>query len=881
MEKKWHNISASETLEYFNLDKGKGLSTSAIQQKQEEYGKNRLPKRKPPSDFELLLEQFKNPLIFILAIAAGVSFVFKEYNDGFVILGAMFLNTLVGFFQERKASNILYELEKTLKTKAIILRDGHKKEVLQEEIVPGDILVLKAGEKVPADGRIIEASGLKTNEAPLTGEWMPQNKKTEKVEETTPLADRENMVYMGSMVEAGKGIAVAVHTGVDTEIGRVAEMVSDIEEEKTPYQKKITRFSRLVGIFLFLICVGIFVEGLLKGKEFFEMFEISIAVAVASIPEGLPVAMTTVLALGMQRILKKEGLVRRLSSVETLGSTSTIATDKTLTLTQGKMKVDKVVSKDEKKALEIASICANGFIENPEDSFTEWEIKGGPTDRALILGAAEKGVERPALNAGLKELDSIPFDSELKITASLRERKTDGDKNTLFISGAPERVLGLANPKEIKDWQKKLEKLTGKGLRVIAVARKDLGGNQEKILKEEWFAMEKGKMKRMPDLTFVGLIALRDPLREDVKDSIETCRKAGMRPLIVTGDHLFTAKAVGQELGFNTGEENIILGEELDNISDEELDRRLEEIEIYARVEPRHKLRIIKAWQKRKEVVAMTGDGINDAPALKKADVGVALGSGTEVAKQASDLILLEDSFSTLVLAVREGRSILDNIRKVTTYLISDSFTEIILIGVGVLAGTPLPVTALQILWVNLVEDGLPGIALAFEPEEEGVMEREPEPQDISLLTEEMKALTLIVGIVDDITLLGLFFWLFKGGGFLPGLRTSLIHGRPLLPYVRTVVFANLAIDTLYVALACKNLKKNIWEMDLLSNRFLIFSEVVALFLIVGAIYLPFFQSFLETVPLDLGDWALIILVGIFDLSMIEITKHFFIVRRR
>lgn len=441
MNKSWHSLSTKKVLKALEVKEAKGLSPKEVSKRREKYGENKLPKERPPSALEIFFEQFKSPLIFILAIATGVSFLFKEFKDGFVILGAMLLNTFVGFFQERKASNILHELEKTLKTKAVVVREGHKKEVLQEEIVPGDIFFIKMGEKVPADGRLVKAFNLKVSEAPLTGEWMPETKKTEAIKENTPLANRENMVYMSTMVEAGEGYAVAVGTGTNTEIGRVAKMVSEIEEEKTPYQKKLARFSRIVGVFLFLTCVGIFFEGLLKGREFFKMFEISVAVAVASIPEGLPVAMTTILALGMQRILKKEGLVRRLSSVETLGSTSTIATDKTLTLTQGKMKIAKVVSEDPGKTLKIASLCANGFVENPEESFKGWRVKGGPTDKAVILGAAERGIKRPVLDKKLEELEALPFDNRLKITSSLRKEEKG---NTLFVSGAPERLLKLA-----------------------------------------------------------------------------------------------------------------------------------------------------------------------------------------------------------------------------------------------------------------------------------------------------------------------------------------------------------------------------------------------------------------------------------------------------
>ena len=887
MGKNWYNLSWEKVVKILKTDSKKGLSEKEARVRQEKFGKNKLPEEKPLSKLRVFLEQFKSPLIYILVIAGIICLFFKEFTDAIVIFGAVFLDVIVGFLQENKTSNILRELKKVLKSEAIVVREGRERKIFQEDLVPGDIFILKPGDKLPTDGRLIESFNLEINEAPLTGEWIAAGKISEILPEKTSLADRDNMVYMGTVVEVGSGKAIATEIGIKTEIGKVAKIVRELKEEKTPYQKKLANFSKIVGIILVFICLGIFIEGMIAGREFQEMFIVATAVAIAAIPEGLPVAMTVILALGMQRILRKKGLVRRLASVETLGSTSIIATDKTLTLTEGKMEISKTVTfskeieaenkkewsgvfiekgdKDQILAIKIAVLANEAFIENPRRIWSLWTIQGRATDAALIKGGAKIGLEKPKLEEKYKKLAEIPFNPISKFITTLWE--TNQEK-ILYVSGAPEKILALSSQVQIKGEGKildekireqlseKLEDLTGKGLRVIATAYKKIRNPLKFELNSQMVC----------DLTFVGFIGLKDPLRKEAKEAISLCKKAGMKPIIVTGDHLLTAKAVARELGFKVENENIILGQDLDELSDKEFEKRLENLTVYARVEPKHKLRIIKAWQKRGEVVAMTGDGINDAPALKRADVGIALGSGTEVAKEASDLILLTDNFSTIVKAVREGRVILDNIRKVITYLISDSFTEVILVGVSIIAGVPLPVTALQILWVNLIEDGLPDIALSFEPEEKGIMKRKPEPHDVPLLTREMKALILIVGIVDDLILLALFFWLLRAG-----------HD---ISFIRTMIFANLSIDTFYVAFTCKSLRKNIWEMNLFSNKFLVIATLLGILMLISAIYFPPLQVLLETVPLGIYDWSIVVLLGLIDFGLIEVTKWYFIVKK-
>ncbi len=849
----WHNLSFEEVAEILKTDINKGLNAEEVLLRQRKFGKNLLPHEKPLSFLRIFLKQFNSPLVYILVIAGVVTLFLKEYTDSVVIFSAVFLNTIVGFLQENKASQTLNELKKLVKHAAEVLREGNFKIIDSIELVPGDVIILNAGDKVPADGRIIESHNLKINEMVLTGEWLSSEKNPQVLAKNTSLADRENMVYMGCLVEEGKGIAVVTQTGIETEIGKVATMVKETKEEETPYQKKLSHFSKLIGVIIGIICFVIFVEGMITGGEFIEMFTTAVAVAVAAIPEGLPIAMTVILALGMQRILKKQGLVRRLASAETLGSTSIIATDKTATLTEGRMKVNDVTG-DKFLTLRAAVITSEAFVENPDDPLEKMIFRGRPTDRALLEAGIKAGIDIKKI---IKEnkVAEIPFDSKNKLSAVLY--KEDEDK-ILYVYGAPEKILSISllDNTEKEKLEKDLENFAKKGLRIISVACKKVKNRPINDLRAE-----------IKNLDFLGFITLKDPIRKEVKEAIKTCQEAGLRLIIVTGDHKLTAKAVAEELNFKIADENILEGSDLDKLSNRDFSKILDKIQIYARVEPRHKLRIIDAWQDRGRVVAMTGDGINDAPALKKADIGVALSSGTEVAKEASDLILLNDSFSIIVAAVEEGRTIIDNIRKVITYSLSGSFTEVILVGVSILAGFPLPVTAIQILWVNLIEDGLPNIALSFEPKEKDIMKQKPTGHRTPLLTREMRVLIFIIGIVTDLILLGLLFWL---------LRTNYS-----IEYLRTMVFAMLAIDSIFFVFSCKSLRKNIWRINLFDNRLLLLGWLLGVTALLAAIYLPIFNVFLETVPLCLSAWSVILGLGLTNIALIELVKYYFIIRKK
>ncbi|MFH1623468.1 MAG: HAD-IC family P-type ATPase [Candidatus Aenigmatarchaeota archaeon] len=884
--KDWHSIPARDVIGELRTDAARGLGEADVVLRRRKFGPNKLPDEKRLEGLGLFVAQFKSPMIYILALAGMVTVFLGEYTDAVVIFAAVALNTAIGYMQENKASNALAELKRVLKVKAFAVRGGVEREVPQEELVPGDVIVLKPGFKIPADARLVDARELKVNESALTGEWLPADKSVKTLPANTPLADRDNMVYMGALVESGHGRAVVTATGPSTKMGDIAGMLKESKEEQTPYQLKLANFSRVVGIVILAICAGILVEGMLSGAEFGEMFVTSVAVAVAAIPEGLPVAMTVILAIGAQRILKRKGLVRRLASAETLGSTSVICTDKTGTLTEARMDVASITTATRRfafgdgrglkaaasggsshaLAMRIAVSCSEAVVENPRAPVSAWKVSGRPTDRALVLAAGRAGITRAAVDADMAMLAGLPFDPTKKYSASLRRTKTD--RRVLHVLGAPELLLSKSayvdfdgkrrrmNRLLMQGMRRRLDETTGMGMRVLAAAYKD--GVRSRSLKHS----------DIGGLVFAGFISLEDPIRPGVRDAIGRCRRAGLKPVIVTGDNRLTAMAVAKGIGMDVAEADVMEGTELEGLSDPELADRAKSVRVYARVEPAQKLRIVRALQANGEVVAMTGDGVNDAPALKQADIGVAVGSGTDLAKDVSDLVLLKDDFSVIVAAVEEGRVIIDNIRKVVTYLLSDSFTEVVLVGGSVLAGLPLPVTAAQILWVNLIEDGLPSIALAFEPREKDVMRHKPERHDAPLLTREMKAIIFMIGLTTDAILFGVFMWLLSNGSRGAGMG-----------HVRTMMFACLAIDSLLYVFSCKSLRSNIWRTDLLSNKLLLASVGFGFAMLVAAVYAPPLQLLLDTVPLAWSDWALVLGLGFLNVTLIELTKWWFISR--
>lgn len=857
----WHQLKVEEIINLLKTDPEKGLTFDEVISRREKYGLNVLPEEKEKNAFLIFLSQFLNPLVYLLLIAGILAFIFHDYLEGGFIFVAVLINSVFGFFQENKAKNILKKLKKEIVHYATVLRDGNLKEVPQKDLVKGDIVILKAGDKVPADCRVIDAQEAKVNEMILTGEWVPTEKQNTILKRETPLAERKNMIFLGTEVVKGKIKAIVVEIGVDTELGKLGKALIEIKEEKTPLQRRVIHFSKILLVIICVLSILIFIDGIIRGFNLLDLLITIIAVMVASVPEGLPIVLAISLALGMQRILKSGGLIKNLSSVETLGSASIIAMDKTGTLTKGEMKVKEILG--DKRILEVALLNSQAYLENPESLRINWQIKGEPEEKAILEKVLEFYPYQEILKKKKNILISFPFDSKMKYSSCLFLKDFS---YFIGVIGAPEVLLDLSLEGDRSKWRNIFNEKTEEGNRIIGCAIKKLASREIELNKE---FIGKGIFPHhlLKDLQFLGLIIIEDPIREEAKEAIQESLNAGIQPIIISGDHKTTVKRIAKEVGLVFDQDEVFEGKEIDKISDFELEKRIEDFKIIARAEPLHKLKIIQAWQKKNKIVAMTGDGVNDTLALKKADIGIALHSGTEVAKAASDLILLNDSFKVIVMAIEEGRRILNNIRKIITYLLSDSFTEIILIGLSIFFRWPLPVRAVQILWVNIIEDTFPNIALAFEPQEKEVLKEKPETFRASFFTREMKFLIFIIGLITDLLLLGLFYFLMYFSSY------NLAH-------IRTIIFACLAIDSLFLVFSLKSLKKNIWKINIFSNKYLNYSVVFGFSLLFLAIYFPFFQKLLKTFPLNIVDWFLVFSLGAFNVLLIEFGKWLFISKK-
>jgi len=811
-----------------------GLTSEEAQKRLEKFGPNELAKPREFSEIKLFLFQFKSPLIYVLVFAGIVTLFLRDFTDSIVIFAAVFLNTILGFYQERKAQKSLAALRSLLTPRAKVIRDGKQQEIDASDVVLGDLVVLTIGTRAPADGVLIEATDFSMNEAILTGESMSVHKKA-RID--IDKAKKENQAFMGTTVTTGIARMVVTQTGMETEMGKIGKRVREVEEEKTPLQVQLGRLAKILAVAVGAITLIIFLFGELLGYGPLEMFTISVAIAVAAIPEGLVVTLTVILALGMQRILKRKAIVRKLLAAETLGSVSVIAADKTGTLTEGKLRVVKDDFTNRKLGIKAAILCND---------------MRDPLEVAMLNWAEERGGKSREIKERYPRLDEIPFSPKYKYIATLHPR-------LLLISGAPEVILSKSKLTEesLQSWQKKLEEYGGRGYRLVGFGYKQIKGEKKKI-----------RDKDLKDFEWLGILVYEDPVRKGVETALKECQKAGIDVKVITGDYLSTALAVMKQLDFKLDPKTQVMeGEELEKISGRELTKRVTEVVLFTRTNPEQKLKIVQALKEKGEVVAMTGDGVNDAPALAKADIGIVVGEASDVAKQTADMVLLDSNFATIVHAVEEGRTIFENIKKVVLYLLSDSFTEVILIGGSLLLRLPLPLTAAQILWVNLIEDSLPSIALAFEPEEKEVMDEPPRPRNQPILDLEMKTLIFIIGLFTDLILLVLFWLLLRG----------LFH----IHYIRTVIFAALAIDSLFYVFACRSLRKTILQKNLFENRFLVFSVILGFVSLIVAIYLPILQVFLKTHPLGIKEWSLVLVLGLLEILMIEITKWLFIVRRK
>jgi len=891
----WHELEGKEVLKKLESSEN-GLSESEAEKRLETFGYNELQKQKGVSRLQIFINQFKSLLILILLGATIFSALIGEIVDAMAIIAIVMLNAIFGFIQEYKAEKTIEALKKLTSPEAIVIREGKERKIDSRLLVPGDIVRLEEGTHIPADIRLLNVVELRVDEAILTGESSPVHKKIEPLK-VKAVAERKNMAFMGTFVTYGRGLGIVVDTGMRTEIGKIAKAVQEQEEEATPLQKKISGLSKTLGIIILLICafvivIGIIREGPLAGKPLSEglvvsMIIMGVALAVAAIPEGLPAVMTITLALGLQRLAKRNALIRKLPAVEALGSTTVICADKTGTITKNEMMISEIwipektievtgegyktkgdflinkkpIDLKTKEAisflLRIGTSCTNASIEQKGE---EYETIGDPTEISLVVAGEKIGLKKKILEKEWERVYEIPFSSERKMMTTINKTKNG---YIACVKGAPEILLGLCENliyegkqiKMTKSWKEKILKknleMCDKALRVLAIAYKEMKPLDKKNAEK--------------DLTFLGLVGMIDPPREEAIESVKICKQAGIRVVMITGDHKNTAVAIAKQLGIIENEK-VLTGDELDEMSEEELERAVDDISVYARVNPLHKLKIVSALKKKGEIIAMTGDGVNDAPALKKADIGIAMGiKGTDVAKEASKMILRDDNFSSIVSAVHEGRSIYDNIKKFIQYLLSCNVGEVMLVFFAILIGfkdpltleVVLPLTAIQLLWINLLTDGLPALALGIDPPSPDIMQRKPRDPKEGILTKNM-----MIEII--------FF------GSLMAFATLLLFDADLqFSSERAITTAFTAVVLIEMLRAYQ--VRSRYKVKFLENKKLLLAVCSSIALQLFVIYTPFMQPIFNTTSLELIDWIEIAIVAIsIHIIMVIFNKIFF-----
>ena len=837
-----HNLDFESVIKSFGTDIKTGLTDEQISKQKEIFGENKLKEKKKKTIFMRFLDQFKDVMIIILLAAAAVSFAIaiieqnpKEFFEPLLILLIVILNAIMGVFQESKAEKALEALQGLSAPHARVIRNGEEKIIDAADLVPGDIIKLEAGDFIPADARLITSVSLKSEESALTGESVPSEKDYRaQVPEKAGVGDRTNMVFSGCSVTYGTALAVVTAIGMETEMGKIANLLDNEEETQTPLQKKLSQLGKYLGFLAIGACAIIFVVGLLNDIPPLEIFMTAVSLAVSAIPEGLPAIVTVVLSIGVQRMVKKNAIIRRLPAVETLGSASVICSDKTGTLTQNRMTLTKAYisdtdtledisaenSEDIRKLLKYATLCCDGSVIFSEDG--EQHI-GDPTETAIIVAAHKNGMEKDALNESFERIAELPFDSDRKLMTSVNV--IDGE-NVVIVKGAFDVMSKICTKGDIDSAQKINAEMSEAALRVLAIGYKVIDKISSEPTTEELES----------DLTFMGLVGMIDPPRPEAKDAVAICRKASIKPVMITGDHIITASAIAKELGIMQEGDLAITGAELDAMSDEELDSKVENISVYARVSPENKIRIVKAWQRKGKVVSMTGDGVNDAPALKAADIGCAMGiTGTDVAKGASDMTLTDDNFATIVDAVKEGRGIYDNIKKVVGFLLGTNIGEVITVFVAMLLWHKSPLLSMQLLWINLVTDSLPAIALGMEPVEKDIMDRKPKAKEEGLFANGYGIRIVLQGFMFGVLSL-IAYWL---GESLTGLEEG----------GQTLAFMVLALSQVVQAFNMRS-EKSLFKIGPFTNKTLngaafVSTILVALVLftplsaIFGLIYLP------------------------------------------
>lgn len=849
-----------------------GLTEKEAEKRLQKYSFNEIKQAKKISPIKIFLQQFHNILIYILIAAVIISIFLGKKDDAIMISILIIINALIGFRTEYKAEKSIEALKKLAGLKANVIRDGKEIEIDARKLVPGDIINLVPGEKIPADSRLIEIVELQTQEATLTGESLPVKKELTVLSDKCQIADMINMIFSGTIITSGKGKAVVTSTGMQSQIGKIAKMMEETVDELTPLQKKLVILGRRLGTAILAIVLIVFISGLVKGEPLLEFFIFAVALAVAGIPEGLPIVVTIGLSNGVQRMIKRNALVRNLPSAETLGSTTVICTDKTGTLTKNEMTVKKIYTNGkiidvtgsgyEKKGeflfnnkkiniKELNLLLKIGALNN-DANFDGKQVIGDPTEAALIVSAAKAGIDKISIQKKYLRKDEILFTSERKIMTTMHN--INGE-NLAYVKGAPEVVLSSCN---FIYENGKIKKLTEKRKNEILEINKKFANSALRVLGFAYkTVLDKSRAEK--NLIFVGLQGMIDPPRLEVKEAIKKCKRAGIKVVVITGDNEITAKAVANAIGIQG---KAINGQQLENIKN--LEQHVEEISIYARVNPEHKNKIVGALKKRGHIVAMTGDGVNDAPALKKADIGISMGlTGTDVSKEASDMILTDDNFASIVNAVEEGRGIYDNIKKFVEYLLSSNFGEILTIFVAIMIGLPLPLIAIMILWINLATDGLPALALSVDPEDPKIMERKPRRKNEKIISKPIIARMLIVGIVMMIGTLAVF---------------NMYNPETNLVYAQTMAFTTLVFFQMFNVLNCRSEFESLFQIGIFTNMKLWGAILISVLMQILVVHLPFFNNKFHTIPLTPMDWIYVILVSSSVLIIVEIYK-FIIVR--
>lgn len=901
----WYRSEIEDTLFCLETDLKTGLTQAEAQRRMVEHGPNELIERGLKSPWKILWEQLTAIMVVILIIAAIVSAFLGDMHDAIAIMVIVVLNAVLGFTQEYRAEKAIAALKKMAVPLVKVRRDGRVQEISARELVPGDIILLEAGSAVPADARLLEIANLRVQEAALTGESEPVDKNPSILGgENPPLGDRLNMVYMGTVVTYGRGVAAVVETGMKTELGHIAEMIQTVEREPTPLQRRLEQLGRGLAIASLGIVAIVFVLGLLRGEDFRLMFLTAISMAVAAIPEGLPAVVTIALALGAQRMLKRQSLIRKLPAVETLGSVDVICSDKTGTLTENRMTVTVLDVLGETQTIDAllkkgtpvldadlaflkqprvrslgllvkaATLCNDALLERTQNNGDYFRALGDPTEGAMVVAAAQLGMLKPDLEIRWPRVAEVPFTSERKRMTTIHRVNVLPDQTdapwwdapfVAFGKGSVDGLLEITShvwsgnqsiPLTNKLRQRILaanDSLAQEGQRVLGVVFRPLSALPEKVSEDE--------LER--DMTFVGLIGMIDPPRPEVKKAVQTCKTAGIRPIMITGDHPLTAQSIARELGI-LDEGQALTGRELEELSQTELESIVETTSVYARVSPEHKLKIVQVLQDKGHIVAMTGDGVNDAPALKKADIGVAMGiTGTDVSKEAADMVLLDDNFATIVTAVREGRTIYDNIRKFIKYTMTSNSGEIWVMLMAPFLGMPLPLLPLQILWINLMTDGLPGLALTMELPERDTMRRKPYHPNENIFGRGMGRHMLWVGLLMGLVSLGMGLWAWKANR----------------PDWQTMVFTTLTLSQMGHALAIRSGRDSLFKIGLFSNKALLGAVLLTFVLQLAVVYVPFMQEIFNTVALPPIDLAISLGLSTLVFWGVELEKWF--LRRR